>query len=209
MDNYNFMLTGVTPLLMHFNNLEARDAVQAKGRTGGKAGDDRHPADTWKSYLYVADGVVAMPSENLLSALIGVGSSIVIGRPKTLKRPIASLLFDKFYLDLSVHGKKVTTKQIDEIDGAFPKQQEGAKEVGISLFVKPASVNGKSHVRVRPRFDAWSIAGSFEVDDPELTEERLSRLFDAAGRAGIGDWRPSSPKKPGPFGRYTAEIEKS
>jgi hypothetical protein len=210
MQRFHVSIEGTTPLLMHHNNLEARDAIAARGRKGGKAGDDRHPADTWKSYLYVNDEVVCIPSENFLAALLKAGSGVSIGKMKTLKSASQSMFFSDFYVPLSVKGNTITRAAIEKIDGTFGEHCQEARNLGFSLFVKPCNVNGKSHVRVRPRFDHWSAETTFETESEELLsgEDRIETIWYGAGKAGIGDWRPSSPKKPGMYGMFKATVKR-
>ena len=63
----------------------------------------------------------------------------------------------------------------------------------------------RSHVRVRPKFAKWSVAGEIMVLKPEITGEILQQLFELAGKAGLCDWRPSG-KTPGPYGQADAVV---
>ena len=39
---------------------------------------------------------------------------------------------------------------------------------------------------------------------------QLRELFGLAGmKAGLGDWRPGAPSKPGPYGKFDAEVKAS
>lgn len=206
MRNYAVKITGRTALLMHFDNIEAQDAIHARGKTGGKAGDDRYPADTWKTYLYMGEDAVVWPSANILASLLKVGSSISIGGKKTLKASSQSLYFD---IALNFEGRKgpIRRADIESIKGDFKTNEEAARDLGFRLLVTPVRVNKNRHVRVRPCFDVWTVEGTFSTDDPDLTTPRLKQLFDLAGlKSGFGDWRPSSPMKPGPYGRFSAEV---
>ena len=208
MARFKVSIEGRTPLLMHYNNLEARDAVQARGRQGGKAGDDRTPADTWKASVYVDEKNVVVPAECLLAALMWAGKKISIGKMQTLKAASQSILFDDFFVPLLIDGETIARADIEAIDGKFPDHCKAARDLGFSLFVKPATVNGKSHVRVRPRFDRWALVTGFETDDDDLLggSNRIESLFDGAGKSGLGDWRPSAPKKPGMYGMFRAQV---
>jgi hypothetical protein len=211
MERFTVTIEGMTPLLMHYNNLEARDGHAATGRKSGKAGDDRYPADMWKSYLYLDGKHICIPAENFLAALLKAGSGVNIGKMKTLKSASQQISFSDFYSPLLINGKPITQKDIEAIDGPFKDQAELVKQLGFSLFVKPCSVNGKSHVRVRPRFDRWACNLSFETDSDDLLsgDERIESLWYGAGKAGVGDWRPSSPKKPGMYGMFRATVKKN
>jgi hypothetical protein len=93
-------------------------------------------------------------------------------------------------------------------DAKFSDHIKECRNLGFDLLVKRASVGSSKHVRVRPRFDEWQVRGSITVSEPAITQDVLEQLFELAGRyAGLCDWRPSSPKKPGPYGMFTAEVK--
>lgn len=212
MDRFKVSIKGLSPLLMHFDNIEAQDAENAKGKSGGKAGDDRHPADRWKTYLYLDGKQVVMPQQNILAALLKVGSSISIGGKKTLKAASQGVLIDEIHVPFLVGGKPLKRDAIEEIDGTFNEQRAQFEKLapGLGIQVAPCRVNGKRHIRTRPMFGQWSIVADFTVGDVDLTLPRLRELFALAGvKAGLGDWRPGSPSKPGPYGRFEAEVSKA
>jgi len=152
-----------------------------------------------------------MPAENILAALLKAGTGFSIGGKQTLRTATQSILFTSFHIPLLIEGKPVSFEQIDAIDGSFAEHCQQARSLGFRLFVKPATIGTASHVRVRPCFDAWSLETTFETDDDDLLggEDRLDSLWNIAGRkAGLGDWRPSAPKKPGVYGRFKATVTK-
>jgi hypothetical protein len=214
---YRFTITGVTALLMHANNIEARDELEAarKRLRNSKAGDDRTPADTWKSYLYISDeGEVCLPTENLLACLLHAGAKVKLRGKETLKQHSQRIAFDRLdYPLVLADGKVITADDIAGIEGEFKEHAGAARELGFRLLVKPVTVGTSSHVRVRPMFPQWSISGVFEVDrDDEgiFTADALNDLWSAAGRlSGLGDWRPASPKRPGQYGRFQVALERA
>lgn len=216
MQSYKFTLTGITPLLMHNNNIEARDEIEAlrKRMKGGKAGDDRSPAQSWKGYLYVSDdtGNVCIPTENLLACLLGGGSKVKVGGKETLKTHSQRVAFDRLDYDLFVNGKTIAKGDVDDIDGEFSEHANATRDLGFRLHVKPCTVGTSKHIRVRPLFSNWSVSGAFEIEDDDaniLGLTPLRDLFNACGRlVGLGDWRPSAPKKPGQYGRFSAVVER-
>ncbi|MBA2741475.1 MAG: hypothetical protein H0U46_05635 [Actinobacteria bacterium] len=215
MISYRFEITGVTALLMHNHNIVERDRIESvrKRMKGGKAGDDRSPAESWKGYLYFSEaGNVCIPAENLMACLLGGGVKVKVGGKETLKTHSQRIMLDAQDYDLMVGGKLIHRDAIDAIKGEFGDHATLARETGFRLHVKPASVGSSKHIRVRPMFSSWSIAGGFEIaaDDANvLSKEPLRDLFSTCGRIiGLGDWRPSSPKKPGQYGRFMAEVNK-
>lgn len=108
-------------------------------------------------------------------------------QPPTLSSPIKSLLTER----------------------DFEKHQAAAEKMGFSLFIKRARIGTSKHIRVRPKFDNWSIRGELVVQDDQISEDVLQDILDTAGTyKGLGDWRPSS-RKPGIFGTFTATVSES
>ncbi len=216
MQTYKFQLTGITSLLMHNNNVEERDRIEAvrKRMKGGKAGDDRSPAESWKGYLYTSDdtGNICLPSENLLACLLGGGVKVKVGGKETLKTHSQRVGFDRLDYDLLINGKPLAKTAIDKITGEFAEHANACRELGFRLHVKPCTVGTSKHIRVRPMFANWSVSGSFEIEDDDanvLGLTPLRDLFSACGRlVGLCDWRPSAPKKPGQYGRFSATVER-
>lgn len=217
MQSYKFQLTGISPLLMHNNNIEDRDRLEAlrKRMKGGKAGDDRSPADSWKGYLYFSDdtGNACITSEMLLACLLIGGTKVKISGKETLKTHSQRVMFDRLDYDMTVRDRLVTKPQVDAISGEFTEQSNACRDLGFRLHVKPCTVGNAKHIRVRPMFHGWSIAGSFDIEDEDanvLGLSTLRELFTVCGRmAGLGDWRPAAPKRPGQYGRFSATVERA
>lgn len=209
MQKFSVAIENMTPMLMHHNNLMARDAIAARGRQGGKAGDDRYPADIWKASLYVDEKNICIPTENFLAALMKAGMGVNIGRMKSLKAASQDIFFSDINIPIYVNNALISRESIDSISGTFSEHCEAVKKFGFSLYIKPVVVQGKSHVRVRPRFDHWTAKTTFETDNEDLLsgEGRMELLWRGAGKAGVGDWRPNS-KKPGMYGMFKATVNR-
>lgn len=211
---FDFHLTSVTPLIVHADDVELADRLKewrqaSENRNKSVAGDDRSPAWTWKTYLYSDGEYLTLPSDNLMVALRSAGASMILKKQTTYKSITQSgLAIMTEHLPLLVNGKPIKSADVEAIDGEFKDHTEAAKKLGFRLFVKRARVGNAKHVRVRPRFDEWSIKGQIEVLTTDISEDALRQLFDIAGKyKGACDWRPSSPKSPGPFGRFNAVLK--
>lgn len=214
---FNFTLTGVSPLLVHADDVEKGDQLAAwrkapENKSLKVAGDDRSPPWSWMTYL-ITDGKHLCLSVDMLSAsLRQAGSMLSLGKRGTMKSVSQSGLFlEPDFMQLTVDGKPITAKSVEALrELTFAEQSEAVKDLGFSLFVKRATVGSSKHVRVRPRFENWSIKGSVEVLVKEIDETAIRDLFRLAGQyKGLGDWRPSAPKSPGRFGRFEAELKKA
>src|SRR5690348_16252722 len=68
-----------------------------------------------------------------------------------------------------------------------------------------AKGGGGATMRARPKFDEWSLNVTVEYDERVISRADLLSAINDAGRfAGLGEYRPSSPKG-GQFGRYAFE----
>lgn len=212
---FTFELTGTSPLLLHADDVEKSDALQewrrdSKNRDVSVAGDDRSPAWTWQTYLYSDGTQLVIPQENLSASLLAAAAGMTLKGKKTFKEAsqTAIILHEDFF-PLLVGGKPVAVKPIEQLAGLpFAQQAQKVKPLGFDLFMKRVRVGRAKHVRVRPRFEHWSIRGTVEIVSQEVNQDSLKRMFDDAGfYKGLCDWRPGSPTKPGRFGRFKAELK--
>lgn len=217
---YRFEMTGKMPLLMHYDNVDHADAMKA-WRTDPKnsgrsiAGDDRSPAHTWIGCLYHDGERVVIPAENIMKGLMEGGASVRTGKGQaTYKSQTQSgMVCEATEYPLLVGGKEVPVKDLLQVLDAdreqrFSEHKKYVAKLGFDLMVKRATVGASKHVRVRPRFNpGWAVVGNVLVWDDMLTVDVLRTIFGVSGNSkGLGDWRPSSPKKPGPYGTFEAKL---
>jgi hypothetical protein len=217
MKRYKVTLTGETALLMHNDYLSWADVMNKwrldpanKGKS--VAGDDRTPAWRWIGSLYHDSGKVAIPSDNLMTVLREGGKKIATGKGiQTFKSQTQSgILVDQAAWVLMTGKGEVPYDVVKSLIGEedFSVHEQAALDLGFELFVKRAKIGSAKHVRVRPRFDVWSVTGSLTVIDDAITTSVLETILQLAGTyCGIGDWRPSSPKAPGPFGKFSSTVK--
>lgn len=213
-------ITGTTPLLMHADNIDWADKMDAwkndpKNKGASKAGDDRTPPWRWIGCLNFDNertGVVTIPSEYIMRSIMGGAAEVSTGKgKKTFKSQSQSgLLCSEFHWPLLIDGaliRMADVRKCIELE-KFTDNATVAESMGFSLFVKRAKIGMSKHVRVRPRFDKWSASGEIMIVDKEITVDKLALILDIAGRMkGLGDWRPGAPT-PGPFGMFTATVQK-
>lgn len=210
---YEFELTGISSLLVHADNVVAADdLIRWRKDPGNKsvsvAGDDRSPAWTWQTYLYGDGKHVAMLADALMVALRFAGAKMTMKKQESFKAATQSgIVIDQEFLPILGAKGLVKMADIDKLKNkSFEEQSEAVLNLGFKLDVRRAVVGTSKHVRVRPRFDEWTLKGSLDVNEPAITHEVLVQLFEIAGnRSGIGDWRPSA-KKSGTYGRFVAQL---
>lgn len=220
MDQYKVTLKGLTPLILHSDNLAFSEKIKVwqkdpANKEQSLAGDDRSPAWIWLGYLYHDKRVVGMPSDNLMTMLREGGSKVVNRGKETYKKQTqAGIMIDQQQWPILVGGKTVPVDTLHALIGKndFNAHLEAAEALGFELFVKRAKIGAAKHVRVRPMFREWTIEGSLTVIDAELsglTQPIVQRILEVAGAlVGLGDWRASSPKSSGTFGKFEPTIKK-
>jgi hypothetical protein len=218
MERYKVTLKGKTPLLMHHDDIDWADRMDAwkndpANKRMSKAGDDRTPAFRWIGCLYHDWERVCIPNDNIMRSIMEGGAMVPVpgGRGnKTFKSQTQSgiMLAEPFW-PLTVYGAYLPIDKIhaliDESD--FSVHRERVKEMGFSIFLKRAKIGMAKHIRVRPRFDNWAISGELIVADSQITEAVLRDILTYAGQyKGLCDWRPGG-KTPGSYGMFTATVE--
>lgn len=220
MKRYAITLKGLTPLIMHRDNLEFSEMISEwtkdpANKENNKAGDDRCPPWSWIGYLYHDGERVAMDSDNVMTMIREGGAKIRTGkRQETYKRGASSgILVDNPYCEFTNSGKDIPVAPIESLIGnlSFTDHFKTTKDLGFSLLVKRAKINRAKHVRVRPIFRDWKIGYTITVLDENIsgiTKGVVELIHAQAGALiGIGDWRPGSPMSPGSFGKFEAEVK--
>ena len=90
MKRYEITLTGLSPLLMHWDNIDLAGQMK-KWREDPEnfklsvAGDDRSPAFTWLGSMYHDGKYIAMPSDNLMRCYMEGGAQVLVPGGKNNK----------------------------------------------------------------------------------------------------------------------------
>ena len=209
-----FTLRSATALLMHNDDILAADELERwrkdpANKQKSRPGDDRTPPWTWMTYLYHDGEFLAMPSINIMVCLRGAAAKVLTGkRQQTFKEMSQSGLFiPDEYCEFLVNGKQIKVADLEKFkDEDFPTHLKQCEKLGFKLYAKRARIGQSKHIRVRPRFDNWTVRGSIEILTDDLNIDRVQQFFDLNG--GIGDWRPSSPVGKGQWGQFTTEVVK-
>lgn len=218
MTRYEFTLKGISPLLIHADDVEQADRLEEwrknpKNKSKSKAGDDRSPPWTWTTYLYTDDKHLVLPAECIMTTLRNAGASLKMQRTTSYKKAVvSSLQIDEPKLALYADGKLLMAEQFDTISKMeeFREQADAVREIpGCRLLLKRAKLGKAKHVRVRLHVENWSLSGHIVMVDQTISDDILRQVFSLAGRfSGLGDWRPSSPMAPGRYGMFTADLKK-
>ena len=220
MREYLITITGNTPLLMHYDNIEWADFMDdwkndPANKKNSKAGDDRTPPWRWIGCVYHDGEFVGIPQANIMRSLMEGGLMVPVpgGKGgKTFKAQTQSgmMSMDQFWRLTTAQGNTISWSDIERMKDIqqFSWHKTEVAKLGFDLMIKRAKIGTSKHIRVRPIFDAgWKLTGRLAVWDDQITEDVLRKIIEYAGQyKGIGDWRPGG-KTPGPYGMYSAEIE--
>lgn len=203
---------------MHADNIDWADDMERwkndpANRKLSKPGDDRTPPWRWigcLNWTHPTTGVVSVPAEYIMASMMGGAAQVSTGkRQGTFKAQSQSgLMMTDFQLTLLNKSEPVQMADVVECKKmkTFKDNAEAVEALGFELFVKRARIGAAKHIRVRPRFDNWSVMGQITVTDPQITMTVLRNILEIAGTVkGLGDWRPGA-SKPGPFGRYEVKL---
>lgn len=220
MDQYQITLKGLTPLLMHNDNLAFSEKVSAwrkapENKEFSVSGDDRTPPWTWIGYTYHDGNNFGIPSDNLMTMLREGGAKLLTGKGKETykKQTQAGIMIDQQQWDLIIGGALVPVDRLKPLIGntEFHEHLAVAEDLNFELLVKRAKIGRAKHIRVRPMFRQWEARGSLTVIDKEISgisKDILQVILNQAGAViGLCDWRPSSPQSSGTFGKFSPVIE--
>ena len=217
MRTYTVTITGKTPLIMHQDNIEWSDTMEAwkldpKNKAASKPGDDRTPPYRWLGGLYHDGAQIVLPSDNIMRCLMAGGAMLPTGKgQKTFKSQTQSgMMAPDIHWPLLVNGHTISVERI--LRGYETRTWEAwnalAEELGFMLFLKRAKIGQSKHVRVRAKFDRWSATGNIVVLDEAITQPILEQIGTLSGQyAGLCEWRPGG-KTPGPHGMFSFEVLK-
>jgi hypothetical protein len=220
MEQYKITLNGLTPLLMHNDNLTFTERIVGWRRAPenkelSTSGDDRSPAWTWIGYLYHDSKHIGIAADNIMTMMREGGAKVSTGKGKATykKQTQSGIMLDQQQFALEVGGRQIPLNPIRELIGVtdFTKHLDIAESLGFELLVKRAKIGRAKHIRVRPMFREWVAVGSLTVLDSELTgltQPILELVLNQAGAlSGLCDWRPSSPAS-GTFGKFQPKVER-
>lgn len=220
MKQYKITLNGLTPLLMHNDNLSFGERLQAwrrdpANKENSMPGDDRTPPWTWIGYTYHDGKNFGVSSDNIMTMLREGGAKVLAGKGKETykKQSQSGIMLDQQQFQILINGAPVEIKGVQELIGNldFSHHLDIAEQLGFELLVKRAKIGRAKHVRVRPMFRTWQLVGSLTVLDEELTgltQVVITTILNQAGAlCGLCDWRPSSPSS-GTFGKFAPTVEK-
>lgn len=185
---YNVTIKGTNVMLLH--KYSAASVSEPKTRlTTGK--DALNYADEWIKGTYLnSKGQVVMPWTNIFACLFDGSKGFKKGKTFFTRIIYTSLAIADLEPLVLIDGKPITIEMIR--DNGW-------------IHASGAVISGRRIDRVRTAIPAgYEISfGILTKPNNILSSDDIKTILENAGlQAGLGDWRPSAPKKPGPYGTF-------
>lgn len=146
-------------------------------------------SDEWKDATYLnEDGFVIWPWQNIMASIFDGCKGERLGKLYLTRLVYTSLRVIGDAV-VKVGGKKITLEDI--------------KANPLWTHQSGAVVSGRRVDRTRTMLpNGWTAEFAIHYSKP-FTADLVKRVIENAGsNAGLGDWRPSAPKKPGAYGTF-------
>ena len=196
MKELGFKLTGMTPLLMHDNKMA--NPLNAytqfmKPLTAKRNKTDQDHMEIarveWEAGLYLHDGEVAMPAENLEACFLRAAK-----RTKNGLKYQSGAMISEDWFPLDYKGQKIKVKQNGMIP--MPELDKYYENFKHQAMVK---IGAQQVLRTRPVFHDWSVVMKIIIDEQVFDERTMISIIEDAGRfVGLCEKRPR-------LGRFTVE----
>lgn len=179
-------IVGQTPLIPHRFSEKARRMMPGHPDSDSKRPKQkRKPKEEAEACLYKLGNALAFPATGFKAAMVG-----------------ACRFFEK--------PSMTEAKQLFRIEGEGPEQlvKIGGNKLG-PREDPVRNANGSADLRYRYYIDGWSATLRIRFVPSRITRDSIVTLVDAAGRGGVGDWRPSAPKSfTGTYGCFRVDDSK-
>jgi len=179
----NVKIRGNSPTLLH------KYSPEEDG--GGKTKAEKSEAYKveWKKGVYLTDdGFVCWPSTNMMQVLFDGCKGLNRGKVYFTRLIFTTVRVSPIKIPFIIDGKNITIKDIEK---------NGWIDIS-GVKIGTSRVN-RSRVMLLP---GWELEFTINKMNEDLSDAEVKKIVENAGRAGMGDWRPSAPKKPGPYGTF-------
>jgi len=185
-------IAGITPLIIHkwsekaLNQMRiAQSGAIKPPREPKNAEENAHAATYW---VDAEETIPGIPSVSFKAAMVGA-CRFFDGLPMTT----AKLLF---FVDGVVSEAKGDAPARDLLVPIISGPGEMREDT-------PRNDNGNPDLRYRNQFFPWKAKLNVRFMPAKISPESVIALADAAGRGGVGEWRPSAPKSAtGTYGQF-------
>lgn len=178
-------LEGTSELIIHrFSERQISDIATKQGAGGKPKKGKRDPEAEYEAAKYLTeDGKPGLPAIQIKAAMVGA-CSFIDGVTKVVAK-----------------GAFFVQGEILPINHVKPHMRTDV--------VRLSGIGRTADLRYRPGFPAgWEVKAEILFNPSVISAEGIINLLENAGfSCGLGDWRPSAPKRPGPYGRFRVKAE--
>lgn len=184
---YKIRIVGQTPVIPHRWSEKAKRMMPGhpEREIETKKGV-RKPKEEADACLYkLPDGRLGLPATSIKAAM--VSACRFFEKPSMTE---AKLLF-------FVVGEHSDDGQLVAVKGKTRMRED-----------TPRNANGSADLRYRYEIWPWSAEVRVKFVSSSISAESIVAILDAAGRVGVGDWRPGAPKShTGTYGTWKVETK--
>lgn len=177
-------IIGVSPLIPHKWSEKSLQMMRDKqfGVPTSSARPPKNPEEeAHQSCYWIKQGQPGMPATAFKAAIVGAA---------------------RFFDNISM----VESKQIFYVVGQGMDQLVPIEGEYEQFEATPRNQTGVPDLRYRMRIFPWRANLQVRFVASRITQESVYAMVDAAGRGGVGDWRPSAPKSlTGSFGTWRVD----
>lgn|SRR3990167_3847651 len=177
-------IVGTRPILIHKYTVST--ASKPTTRSKNQSFDQE-----WRKNTYINDdGFLVIPHQNLMACLFDGTKGMKKGKTTLTRALYYCLTIAENEVLLLYEGKPIHINDVEKKNWIFPS--------GVVI-------SGRRIDRLRTMIPAgWSINFTIETYQHNILDETdIKKIIESSGRyAGLGDWRLSSPKKPGSYGQF-------
>lgn len=182
-------IKGITPVIPHKWSEKAKSMMPGHPKSAERVKERkgvRKPEEEAEACVYrLSDGRPGIPATAFKAAIVG-----------------ACRFFDK--------PSMTEVKQLIFVEGVGPEQLVPITGKQVLREDTPRNSGGGADLRYRNMFINWTATLKIRYVPSSITASSVVTLVDAAGRGGVGDWRPSSPKSAtGTFGCWRVEADEA
>lgn len=192
LQQYRVSCIGVSPMLLNpMNDDILDDLVYGAARRKNPERNISIEKMAEKKLCLGPNGEFGVPANYLFAALVEAGRKVTFDKRAKFSTATSSVVPSL----LAIVSDLLDAKG----DGFIPFIDQSVKWVADRRRGVNATTKGATAI-IRPKFPVWAFDVTLEIDESQVSIEKIKELMAAAGRfSGLGDFRPA---KRGPFGRF-------
>lgn len=179
----NVVVAGTSPLIVHRFAEKAKKQIEDKqGKRARGAREIRDPHAEYEAACYTLNGKGKYGFKaNAFKLAMVDACAFCEGITKTFAKGVFFVMGDVLEI-------------------------KGARRMRTDMVRVPPGPQGRADIRYRPEWEKWSIDLQIRYNAQLITAEQLVNLLTLAGlHVGVGEQRPSAPKKPGSNGMFEVQ----